>query len=329
MQRVEMLYLSQEDILQISLPLKEVISLVEIGLREHGQGLVENPPKPGIHSKVNSFIHAMPAYFRRLRIGGIKWVSGYPDNRRRGLPQILGLIVLNDMETGVPTAVMDCRWITAVRTAAVTAVTAKYCAREDTESLGIIGCGVQGRYNLLALRETVPTLRHVKIFDINPQAMERYKVEMSKRSGVEIAVSTDAESAARGSDIILTATQRLEEPIIRDEWFEAGCLGFGLEASRAWHGSAILNSDKFITDDWKQTVHFAEQGAFPDGLPELYAELGAIVCGAMPGRENDMERILVINIGLALEDIIVANRIYEAARGRGRYQRLVLMEKDI
>lgn len=89
MQRVEMLYLSQEDILQIGLPLKEVISLVESGLREHGQGLVENPPKPGIHSKVNSFIHAMPAYFHRLGIGGIKWVSGYPDNRRLCLPRAL------------------------------------------------------------------------------------------------------------------------------------------------------------------------------------------------------------------------------------------------
>jgi len=61
-----------------------------------------------------------------------------------------------------------------------------------------------------------------------------------------------------------------------------------------------LNSDKFITDDWKQTVHFAEQGAFPDGLPELYAELGTVVCGAVPGREDNLERILAINIGLAL-----------------------------
>jgi len=329
MQHVEMLYLSQEDVLDIGLPLEEVISLVEEGLREHGLGRVENPPKPGIHSKTNSFIHAMPAYFRRLGIGGIKWVSGYPDNRRLGLPQILGLIVLNDMETGVPTAVMDCRWITAVRTAAVTAVTAKYCAREDTESLGVIGCGVQGRYNLLALKQTVPTLSHVKIYDINPGAMERYRVEMSEKAEVEITVCADAESTAKNSDMILTATQRLEKPIIRDEWFERGCLGFGLEASRAWHGDAILNADKFITDDWEQTRRFAQQGAFPDGLPELYAELGTIVCGAKPGREDDGERILAINIGLALEDIMVASRIYEIARDGDSYQRLVLMERDI
>jgi ornithine cyclodeaminase/alanine dehydrogenase len=128
--------------------------------------------------------------------------------------------------------------------------------------------------------------------------------------------------------MILTATQRLKEPLIRDEWFKPGCLGFGLEASRAWYGDAILTADKFITDSWEQTVHFHEQGAFPDGLPELYAELGTIVCGDKLGRESEDERILAINIGLALEDVIVANRIYELARETDAYQRLVLMERD-
>lgn len=328
MKRVEMLYLSQEDILDLDIPLGEVIDLVEKGLFEHGKGRVENPPKPGIHSKPDSFIHAMPAYFRGLGIGGLKWVSGYPSNRALGLPQILGVMVVNDMETGVPLAVMDCRWITAVRTAAVTAVTAKFCARKDSETLGIVGCGVQGRMNLLALKEVVPSIERVKIYDIRKEAMERYESDLSGKAGVDIAICDGVEPVARGSDILLTATQRLKEPLIRDEWFEAGCLGFGLEASRAWHGDTILNVDKFITDSWEQTVHFEEQGAFPDGLPELYAELGEVACGAKPGRESDEERILAINIGLALEDVIVANRIYEVARERGGYQKLVLMERD-
>ena len=328
MKRVEMLYLSQEDILDLDIPLGEVIGLVEKGLFEHGKGRVENPPKPGIHSKPDSFIHAMPAYFRGLGIGGLKWVSGYPSNRALGLPQILGVMIVNDMETGVPLAVMDCRWITAVRTAAVTAVTAKFCARKDSETLGIVGCGVQGRMNLLALKEVVPSIERVKIYDIRKEAMERYESDLSGKAGVDIAICDGVEPVARGSDILLTATQRLKEPLIRDEWFEAGCLGFGLEASRAWHGDTILNVDKFITDSWEQTVHFEEQGAFPDGLPELYAELGEVVCGAKPGRESDEERILAINIGLALEDVIVANRIYEVARERGGYQKLVLMERD-
>lgn len=328
MKRVEFIYLSQEDILDINLSLKEVIDLVEQGLREHGRRRVENPPKPGVHPRNNSFIHAMPAYFKDVNIGGIKWVSGFPDNREIELPQILGLLILNDMNTGVPLCVMDCRWITAVRAAAVTAITAKYCAKKDTSVVGIIGTGVQGRYNLLALKEIIPGIKKTKIFDINRKTAEKYQNELSQRAGVEILICEDVESVAKESDIIITATQRLERPLIKNEWFDKGCLGFGLEAARAWYGDAILNADKFITDDWEQTKYFQEQGAFPDGLPILYAELGTIVCGEKAGRENDDERILAINIGLALEDIIVANRVYEIARDKGSYKKLILMEKE-
>jgi len=328
MKKVEMLYLSQEDILSMGIPLKEVIPLVEKGLYEHGMGRVENPPKPGIHAKTDSFIHAMPAYFRKLGIGGMKWVSGYPSNRELGLPQILGVMITNDMETGVPTAVMDCRWITAVRTAAVSAVTAKFCASKYSEIFGVIGCGVQGRMNLIALKEVLPGICKIKIYDISKDAMRGYKEDLEKSVGVDIQITEGVEAAAKGSDIILTATQRLPEPLVKDEWFGAGCLGMGLEASRAWDGDAILKADKFVTDSWEQTVHFHEQGAFPDGLPRLYAELGEIVAGKKPGRDNDKEKILAINIGLALEDVIVANRIYEIAKERGGYRTLTLMERE-
>jgi ornithine cyclodeaminase/alanine dehydrogenase len=328
MKRVEFIYLSQEDILDLNLSLVEIIDLVERGLAEHGRRRVENPPKPGIHSKQNSFIHAMPAYYKDLKIGGIKWVSGYPDNRTVGLPQILGLLVLNDMETGVPTCVMDCRWITAVRTAAVTAVTAKHGARKDSRVVGVVGAGVQGRFNLLALTEVLPGIRKAKVFDINKQAAATYREEFSERAELEIEICHDVEPVVRGSDIVVTATQRLAKPLIKDAWFGKGALGFGLETSHAWYGDAILKADKFITDDWEQTQYYHEHGAFPDGLPELYAELGTIVTGENVGRENSEERILAINIGLALEDVIVAHRIYEMARERGTYPRLTLMERD-
>jgi ornithine cyclodeaminase/alanine dehydrogenase-like protein (mu-crystallin family) len=326
LKRVEMLYLSQEDILDMEIPMKEIIPLVESGLREHGLGQVENPPKPGIHAKSDSFIHAMPAYYRKLGIGGLKWVSGYPTNRELGLPQILGVMITNDMETGLPTAIMDCRWITAVRTAAVSAVTAKYCASKGADTLGVIGCGVQGRMTLGALKDVVPTLKKVKAYDINPEAAKKYK-DLEKQAGVEVTPVASVEEAAKGSDMILTATQRLSKPLVKNEWFKPGALGMGLEASRAWYGDAILNS-KFVTDSWDQTTHFHEQGAFPDGLPKLYAELGEIVAGKKKGRENQKERILAINIGLALEDVIVADYVYKKAEKRGGYKKLTLMERD-
>ncbi|MFH0850993.1 MAG: ornithine cyclodeaminase family protein [Candidatus Bathyarchaeota archaeon] len=328
MKRVDFIYLSQEDVLALGVPMGKVIDLVEQGLGEHGHGRVENPPKPGIHSKPDAFIHAMPAYYSGLGIGGLKWVSGYPSNRALGLPQIAGLMIVNDMETGMPLAVMDCRWITAVRTAAVSAVTAKYCAGKGTESLGVVGCGVQGRMSLVALKEVIPGLKSVRVFDISKEAMRRYKADFEESLGLDVTLCDSVKSAVDGMDMILTATQRLSEPLIKDEWFKPGCLGFGLEASRAWYGDAILGADKFITDSWDQTVHFHEQGAFPDGLPKLYAELGEIVAGLKKGRHSQAERILAINIGLALEDVIVANHIYELVRDRGDVRRLPLMVEE-
>ncbi|HSB07172.1 MAG TPA: ornithine cyclodeaminase family protein [Thermodesulfobacteriota bacterium] len=329
MKKIEFIYLSQEDILDMNIGLMEIIDLVETGLKEHGRGRVENPPKPGIHSKSNSFIHAMPAYYKDLNIGGLKWVSGYPDNRDLGLPQILGLLILNDMNTGIPLCVMDCRWITAVRTAAVTGITAKYCAKRNASTLGIIGTGVQGKYNLLALKEVIRSIERVKIFDIRREAAENYRDELSKKSGVQITIGENVESVSRGSDILLTATQKLEKPLIKNEWFEKGCLGIGLEGSRAWSGEAILRADKFITDDWEQTKYYQTQGSFADGLPSRYTEIGKIICGLKPGRENDDERILAISPGLAIEDMIVANHLYQVAKGKNIYRRLPLMEKEI
>jgi len=326
-EKVEFIYLSQEEILDLNIPMKKIIELVEQGLFEHGHKRVENPPKPGIHSKSDAFIHAMPAYYESLGIGGLKWVSGYPSNRALGLPQIAGLMIVNYMETGMPLAVMDCRWITAVRTAAVSAITAKYCAKEDTSSLGVVGCGVQGRMNLVALKEVTPELNEISVFDISKEAMKRYKQDFEKELDVNIEITDNVRAAVDGKDMILTATQRLPEPLIRNEWFKPGCLGFGLEASRAWYGDAILEADKFITDSWDQTVYFYEHGAFPDGLPTLHAELGEVVAGVKSGRESPEERILAINIGLALEDVIVADHIYKVAE-KCEYKKLTLMESD-
>jgi ornithine cyclodeaminase/alanine dehydrogenase-like protein (mu-crystallin family) len=317
MNQIEVAYLTPQHIAKLDMQMAKVIEIVEQGLAEHGRRQVENPPKPGIHATSNSFIHAMPAYFKKLDIGGLKWVSGYPDNRAKGLPSIMGLVILNDMETGAPVCMMDGTWITAVRTAAVSAVTAKYCARQDSKVLGVVGAGVQGYYNLLAIKEVLPGLEKVKITDIKREAAEKYKAELSSKAGVDIIVCDEVGEVAQGSDIIVTATQRLSKPIIKNEWFEPGCLGLGLEASRAWEGDAILGADKFVTDDWGQTQSFHAQGAFPGGLPTSYCELGSIINGECKGRDSSDQRILAINIGLALEDILMADYLYRSAQKKG------------
>src|SRR5512144_2658405 len=145
------LYLSRADVETVNLPMQQIIDLLETAFREKGNGRVEMPPKPGIHTMPDAFIHAMPAYIPSMKSAGIKWVSGYPENFKRGLPYITGLMILNDAETGIPYAVMDCSWITAMRTGAASALSAKYLARPDSRAVGILACGVQGHTNLEAL----------------------------------------------------------------------------------------------------------------------------------------------------------------------------------
>ncbi len=325
MEKVELLYLSQEEVIQLGLGMADVIDIIEQVLAEHGKKAVELPPKPGVHPIKNTFIHAMPAFIPAMDVCGIKWVSGYPENYKYGLPQILGLLVLNDVETGVPAAIMDCRWITAVRTAAVTAVTAKYCARMDSETVGVIGAGVQGRFHILALKEVLPDLKKVKVYDIKEEAADDYVEVMSEKTGLEIVKVASPEEVVVDSDIVITASQSLPKPIIEFEWLKEGVFGVGLESGKAW-GESIRKMDKFITDDWGQTQFFADRGAFPGGLPESYHEIGEIVLSKRAGRENNQEKIIACNVGMATEDVAVGKKLLELAVNKKIGITLSLME---
>ena len=176
----KVLYLSRRDVETIHLPMREVIDALEAMFKEKGAGKVEMPPKPGIHTRLDAFIHAMPAYIPSLESAGMKWVSGYPANQQKGLPYITGLLILNDPETGIPIAVMDCTWITAKRTGAATGIAARYLARQDSSTVGIVACGVQGRSNLEALRALFP-IQRVLAYDTSPAALARYAAEMSQQ----------------------------------------------------------------------------------------------------------------------------------------------------
>ena len=132
----QILYLSRADVEAVALDMPTIIDLLEQAFKEKGAGRVEMPPKPGIHTRPDAFIHAMPAYIPSLHSAGIKWVSGYPENQAKGLPYITGLLILNDDDTGLPYCIMDCTWITAYRTGAASALSAKFLARPDSQVAG-------------------------------------------------------------------------------------------------------------------------------------------------------------------------------------------------
>ena len=313
----ELLYLSRADVEAVALDMPAIIRLLEEAFRMKGEGRVEMPPKPGIHTKPDAFIHAMLAYIPAFRSAGIKWVSGYPENYKQGLPYITGLMVLNDVETGLPFAVMDCTWITAYRTGAATVLSAKHLARPKSETVGILACGVQGRTNLEALTCAFP-VKHVYAFDISPSAQHLYVEEMSAKLGVEIEGVDSPEKAVTGSDLVVTSGPILKypSPTIKKDWLRPGAFASAVDFDSYWKPEALAQVDKLSTDDHAQFQYYKSTGYFQN-TPDPYADLGEIVAGLKPGREREDERTMAMNLGLALDDIAVAPEICRRAREKG------------
>lgn len=329
MGKIDFLFLSQEDVLAVGLSMQEIIDTIEIVFREHGSKRFENPPKPGIHPKGNAFIHAMPGYLPNLEAAGLKWVSSYPSNMNLNLPAVMGVMILNDVETGQPLALLDCRWITAVRTAAVSAVAAKYLANKSSKVIGIVGAGTQGRYNLLAIKEVLMDLQTVRVFDTNEHVLASFVRIMEEETSLPITAVASPEQAILNSDIIVTATGKLDQPIYQESWVKPGALVLPIH-HRGWQNALLQKADKFVCDDWAQLQNaYKEVGGFDGPLPPLTAELGEIVKGLKPGREEESERIVDFNYGLAIEDVALAASIYKKAKNNGLGITLTLSESDI
>ncbi|MCP4724592.1 MAG: ornithine cyclodeaminase family protein [bacterium] len=324
MKNTTLLYLNRSDVEKINIPMIDIINALDNMFREKGEGKVEMPPKPGIHTRPDSFIHAMPAYIPEAGSAGMKWVSGYPENLKKDLPYISGLLILNDPDTGIPISVMDCTWITAKRTGAATAVAAKYLARKDSSTAGIVACGIQGRSNLEAL-SCLFDIKRVNVYDINLETAEKYAVEMSLELGIEIVIADSVKEVVSSSDMVVTSGPILKEPTpaIKKDWLSEGSFACPLDFDSFWQGEAMKQADKFATDDKSQLDYYRTVGYFGD-TPEPYADLGEIAAGKKPGRESDTERTMSMNLGLALDDMATAILIYKKARDMGIGQELEL-----
>jgi ornithine cyclodeaminase/alanine dehydrogenase-like protein (mu-crystallin family) len=317
MSHSDLLYLSRADVEAVNLDMLTIIQLLETAFIEKGKSRVEIPPKPGIHTQPDAFIHAMPAYIPALRSAGIKWVSGYPQNQRIGLPYVTGLLILNNVDTGLPYAVMDCTWITAYRTGAATALAAKYLARPDSQVAGILACGVQGRTNLEALSELFP-IKRVFAYDITTEAKQRFIKEMTSQLNLEIIGVKDPRQAIMESDLIVTSGPILKhpKPIIERDWLQPGSFASAVDFDSYWQPGALDQIDKLSTDDHAQFHYYRSIGYFQN-TPAPYADLGEIVTGKKPGRQREQERTLAMNLGLALDDMAVAPEIYHRATELG------------
>jgi ornithine cyclodeaminase/alanine dehydrogenase-like protein (mu-crystallin family) len=312
----KVIYLSQADVQKIGLTMEEIIDVLEKMFKLKGEDKVEMPPKPGIHTRKDAFLHAMPAYIPDMNAAGMKWVGGYTENFKKGLPYITGLLIMNDPETGIPFAIMDCIWITAKRTGAATAIAAKYLARSDSKVIGILGCGIQGESNLEALVVVQKQIKTVVAYDIFPQKAESYVEKMKKiLPDIEIIKVNSPKDAVSESDIIVTAGPILKDPdqIIEAAWFKEGAFASPVDFDSYWKPSALHLSDKFCTDDYNQLMHYKGMGYFKD-IPDVYADLGEIIAGTKVSRQSYKERIISVNLGLALEDVAVGAIINKKAK---------------
>jgi ornithine cyclodeaminase/alanine dehydrogenase len=313
-----LLYLSYADVTRVALTMAEIIDSMEMMFRAKGEGGTEMPPKPGIHpGGGDNFIHAMPAYIPDLKSAGIKWVSGFPKNPEKGLPYISGLLIFNDVDTGLPLAVMDCVWITAKRTGAASAISARHLARPESAVMGMLGCGLQGRSHVEAMNVLFP-LKKVMAYDLNPNVQLQFVGEISNNFDLEVIPVETPRQAVSGCDIVVTAGPMMKKPhgTIPAGWMDEGAFASLVDYDAYWQPAAMHEAARFCTDDINQ-FRMAQQAGYFNDIPKLHADLGELVTGQKPGRQTPEERTMTANLGLALNDMAVAPLIYRKAKDKG------------
>ena len=329
--------------------MREVLDALDRGFAAKGRGSTEMPPKPGIHPRPDCFMHAMPAWVRGAaggdaaaaqaggevasqaggdEVAGMKWVSGYPPNKALGIPYISGLVLLNDCETGFPVAVMDCAWITAMRTGASVGLAARYLARAGGDTAAIVGCGVQARTSLRALVEEMPALAEVRCYDIDAAANDRFIAEMAAAfPALRFVTCPSAPAAVRPADVAVTAIPIVEHPTpdLDAGALKPGALAVALDYDADWTGAAMRECDAFFSDDTGQLLATRAHGVYFSGIPEqVTGDLGELAAGLKPGRQTDVQRIFCMNMGIAVDDVVTAKVLYERAVERGAGVRLPL-----
>ena len=324
----EVIWLTRDQCIECGPDKDEVLKLVRETMIAHGRGEYEMPAKIGVHPYEDVFFHAMPAYVPGQDALGIKWIECFPRNPRQyGLPQTTGLQIMNDIATGIPVAVMDCTWLTEMRTPAVTALSAA-ALRPDTEYFGMYGCGVQGKAHMRYIPRTLSHLKKIFIYDIHEDAVRRAIEEVQPEIDVELVPAQSPQEIAEKCDTMSSATIILRDPlcVVKDEWISPGQTIVPCDMNTYFDLKTQYRADKYIVDSIEEHQLFADMGYFPadKGLPEVYAQTGEILAGDKPGRESADELIVCSNIGISVNDIAMGHAILHKALETGTGTRLPL-----
>ena len=326
MDTIRMLYLSGAQIAQLGAEdMKLALEDVEEALKLVHLGEVILPEKIAMgfgktieDESTMGRINAMPCYLGgRFNIAGIKWIGSNPLNLNMGLPRASALTILNDPDTKFPVCVMNGADISAVRTGASSGVAAKYLAKENAETILLVGAGLQNKMQLAAIYEARPSLKYFYVVDINPEAGKAFAEEMGKKLNITIISLTDYSQCDRIPDITVNATSA-PVPVMDIAAAHPGnmhvCVG-GLD-----HPELYKRADKIVCDSWYQVKHrpvcYMARDALAGKFDEskIYAEeLGEIIAGKKPGRTDDSEFCYYKPVGMGVLDLAIAVRIYRKA----------------
>jgi alanine dehydrogenase len=305
------------------LTMEDCIAAVEQAFRLYGEGRAAPPGVLGVHVDGGGFhIKAGVLALQKPHFAA-KVNANFPENRKRfDLPTIQGVIVLCDATNGRLLAVMDSMEITAQRTAAATAVAAKYLARRNSTVLTICGCGSQGRYQLRALAQVLP-LSRVLACDISPDQSKQFAAEMAGELDIQVVAVTDLASALRQSDVCVTCTTS-REPLLAPSHVSPGtfiaAVGADNPEKQEVH-PALMANNKVVADLVEQCATIGDlHHAITAGLmtkTAVHAELGEVVAGKKAGRTSDQEIVIFDSTGMALQDVAAAALVYEKAAGAG------------
>jgi len=280
-------------------PIPAQLDLVERTYRALAAGRVVAPPKIGVHPRPDTFLHAMPAYLRDDDVTAIKWVSGYPGNPAQGLPYIDGVIVVNDSATGLVTAVLDAREITAARTAAASGVCIRAFAAAGFRRVALLGCGEQGRYHAAMLRALEPAVE-IAAFDPDPTRVAGL--------GAGATAAASPEAAVAGAAVVITAGPLVDDPrpVVTAAMLAPGTLLLPVDLDALVAADAIVAAGLFVSDDVEQWRYYESLGRFR-GWPAPSASVGEALA-----RGLDAAAVAACNIGTAALDAAFAAAVLGA-----------------
>ncbi|OGX29829.1 MAG: alanine dehydrogenase [Omnitrophica WOR_2 bacterium RIFCSPHIGHO2_01_FULL_52_10] len=323
------LILSQKDVMKI-VDVKSAIGAVEEAFAEYGLGRARMPPK--IYLDLPEFagdFRAMPSYVGKFKLCTLKWVNAHPNNATFGLPAVMAVLIVSDPKTGFPLAIMDGTLATSLRTGAGGAVAAKYLARRNSRVVALVGCGVQARSQLAALRE-IFKIKEVRVWGHQKILAARF-IRTMRKPGEAMTVAANIQECVEGADIVVTTTPS-RKPIIQSQWIKDGTHinAIGADApGKEELDPRILKRARVVVDDPEQASHSGEinvpvaKGLFK--LKDIPATLGEIVAGKKKGRTGPGQVTVFDSTGLAIQDTAVASLIYKAAvkKKLGQWMRIV------